>query len=597
MKTGDNPPASSPSPWEMAGLAAGILALSPQAGLGLRLMAPAGPVREAWLAGLRSLMSPDAPMRKMPANIADGAMLGGLDLAATLTAGRPVAEAGLLAGVDGGILLLAMAERMPASTAAKLAAVIDSGLVQVERDGLTRSQATRFATLALDEGLEEEAPPPALLERLAITLDLRALSHREIAPFPFTREDVMRAEALLPQVRMEDDVLTAFVSTSLALGIPSLRAVMQASDVARRLAALFGQDYVGEEEARLAAALVLAPRATRLPAPPQPEEAESAEPPPPEADDASDAAAPPPPNSEEENPAPLEDVVLDAAAAAIPPQLLAALLASGGAIRARSSGKGGQRQKAATRGRVIGTKAGDLRAGARLDVVETLRAAAPWQRLRSMGSAPTGRIAVRREDFRLARYKNHAETVTIFVVDASGSSALQRLGEAKGAVRLLLAECYVRRDQVALITFRGTGAEIALPPTRALTRAQRALAALPGGGGTPIAHALEEAEKLVDQVRRAGQTPMVVLMTDGKANVTRAGGAGRPQAQAEAMEAAKRLGASGVAAILIDTSPQPQKLAEELAGAMHARYLPLPRADAARVARAVSLIQKEGEAA
>jgi magnesium chelatase subunit D len=123
---------------------------------------------------------------------------------------------------------------------------------------------------------------------------------------------------------------------------------------------------------------------------------------------------------------------------------------------------------------------------------------------------PAPRVLVRRDDFRVQRLRERRETTTVFVVDASGSAALHRLAEAKGAIELLLAECYVRRDRVALIAFRGrpgaAGAELLLPPTRSLVRAKRSLADLPGGGGTPLAHGLDAARALAEDVSRRGGT-------------------------------------------------------------------------------------------
>jgi magnesium chelatase subunit D len=194
---------------------------------------------------------------------------------------------------------------------------------------------------------------------------------------------------------------------------------------------------------------------------------------------------------------------------------------------------------------------------------------------------------VRREDFRITRHKQRTGTTTIFVVDASGSSALHRLAEAKGAVELLLADCYVRRDRVALIAFRGRGAELLLPPTRSLVRAKRSLAGLPGGGATPLAAGIDAAVGLADAVRRKGDTPVVVMLTDGRANITRSGEGGRARAEDEALAAARGLRTAGLAALLIDTSPRPQPQAQRLAHEMHARYLPLPHADAAALSTAV----------
>ncbi|WP_230168475.1 VWA domain-containing protein, partial [Roseomonas sp. CECT 9278] len=248
-------------------------------------------------------------------------------------------------------------------------------------------------------------------------------------------------------------------------------------------------------------------------------------------------------------------------------------------------GRAGARHATPLRGRPAGTRQGELRAGARLALVDTLRAAAPWQRLRQRAGGP--RLVVKREDIRLRRFDAPQETTAIFVVDASGSAAMHRLAEAKGAVELLLADCYVRRDKVALIGFRGRAAEILLPPTASLVRAKRSLAGLPGGGGTPLAAGLDAARGMVDACRRAGRTPLLVLLTDGRANVARDGTGGRAQAEADALDAAKPLRIAAVPALLVDTAPRPQPFARDLAAAMGARYLPLPMADAARLSVAV----------
>ena len=181
-------------------------------------------------------------------------------------------------------------------------------------------------------------------------------------------------------------------------------------------------------------------------------------------------------------------------------------------------------------------------------------------------------------DFRVARFKQRTSTTTIFVVDASGSAAANRLAEAKGAVELLLAECYVRRDEVALIAFRGVAAEIVVPPTRSLVRAKRCLAGLPGGGATPLAAALDMAGAMARAIAKKGQSPLVVFLTDGKANMTRAGRPGAAEAEREAAIAARLFRSTGTAALVVDTSPRPRPHSERLADDMGARYLPLPYA-------------------
>jgi magnesium chelatase subunit D len=222
-----------------------------------------------------------------------------------------------------------------------------------------------------------------------------------------------------------------------------------------------------------------------------------------------------------------------------------------------------------------------------LSVIDTLRAAAPWQTIRRRAQAASRRLLIRPEDFRIKRFKDRSETTTIFVVDASGSSAIHRLAEAKGAVELLLADCYVRRDQVAVIAFRGQKAEVILPPTRSLVRAKRGLSGLPGGGGTPLATAIEASLDLALSIARKGETPVIVMLTDGKANIGRDGSPGREQAKTDAQAAAKMIATAGLPVMLIDTSPQPSEAAQEIAAIMHARYMPLPHAGAMQVSQVV----------
>jgi magnesium chelatase subunit D len=166
---------------------------------------------------------------------------------------------------------------------------------------------------------------------------------------------------------------------------------------------------------------------------------------------------------------------------------------------------------------------------------------------------------------------------------------LNRLAEAKGAVELLLADCYVRRDQVAVLAFRGKTAELLLPPTRSLARAKRSLGALPGGGGTPLATAIDAARELADLISRRGETPIVVLLTDGRGNIARDGSPGRAKAIEDAIAAARQMRLAGITALLLDTSPQPQPAAQALATEMGAAYVPLPYAGAQAVSRVVQL--------
>jgi magnesium chelatase subunit D len=311
----------------------------------------------------------------------------------------------------------------------------------------------------------------------------------------------------------------------------------------------------------------------------------------PEQDEAPDQQEPetPPEPQQTDSVQTLEDKILDAEKAALPPELLASLSAGLGPRRtARGGGKSGV-TASLTRGRPAGVRRGDIKHGARLSVIETLRAAAPWQKLRTAG--PGRKIAIRADDFRIKKFKEQPATVAIFAVDASGSAAVNRLAEAKGAIQLLLAECYVRRDQVALIAFRGQAAECLLPPTNALARAKRALAALPGGGPTPLAHGINAARAMADAERRKGHLPLLVLLTDGGANIGRDGKPGRAAAGADALAAAKLCAGAKISSLIVDTAIRPNPSVLKLAREMQGKYAPLPYADPARLTR---MIRAEG---
>ncbi|MEY2620121.1 MAG: magnesium chelatase ATPase subunit [Pseudomonadota bacterium] len=577
-------------------VAATLFAIDPVGLGGIVLRGPHGADRDTWLAWAAALLPAGTPQRRLPLNVGDTALLGGLDFAATLQAGRPVMQRGLLAQTDGGVVTLAMAERLTPGLAARLASVLDTGMVTVERDGLGQRLPARVGLIALDEGLDhDEQVPAALRERLALRVSAEAL--RGLQGLPPDAAAVAAARARLPDVQADDAYAQALCAAALALGVDSMRAPLMALRAARAAAALDGRGQVDEDDIALAARLVLAHRATRMPqaqADEEPQTAPQEPPPPPESQ--ADAPRDEHPDDREDDtvsPQELAERVVEAAQAAIPPGLLA-LIAMGERARggAPAGGRSGALQKGLHRGRPVGARRGEPRSGARLNLLETLRAAAPWQGLRARqatAATQTRRIHVRREDFHVTRFKQNTSTTAIFVVDASGSSALHRLAEAKGAVELLLADCYVRRDRVAVIAFRGAGADLLLPPTRSLARAKRSLAGLPGGGGTPLAAALDAARGLAESVRRAGDTPVVVMLTDGRANIARDGTPGRERAAQDALAAAAALRTCGASTLLLDTSPQPQAGAQALAQHMGAAYLPLPHADARAMSTAVRL--------
>jgi magnesium chelatase subunit D len=570
-------------PWTEALLAAALFAVDPGTG-GISLRALPGPVRDRYLGALRAYLPPGAPLRRVPLHVADDRLLGGLDLTATLQAGHPVAARGLLAEADGGVILLAMAERVSPGVAARLAAAMDTGAVVAEREGMAMRSPSVFGVVALDEGIADERPPPALVDRLAFLIDLEGIGLQDTAPPDYDAGHIKAARAQLPAVTMPDEILTALCGTAAALGVASTRALLLAVRAAQAAAALGGRKSVTEADAQAAARLVLAPRATTLPQAPEQPEASPAEEP-------GDDAAGNDNRSETEpgrNEQPMGDILLEAAKAAMPAGLMAQLLA-GQALKTRtpSTGGAGAMQQSRRRGRPVGVRRGDLKSGARLNLIETLRAAAPWQPIRRSAQGATQRVIVTQDDFRITRFRQRTETTTIFLVDASGSAALNRLAEAKGAVELVLADCYVRRDRVALIAFRGAGAELLLPPTNSLVRAKRSLAGLPGGGATPLAHGIDTAFTLADAVRRKGQSPVLVLLSDGRANIARDGQSGRDRAEADALAAGRAVRGANIACVVVDTSPRPAAQAKRLAGEMGALYLPLPYADAAALSRAV----------
>jgi len=590
-----------------AQLAAALLSMDPAGFGGALVRTSRYDAVERWLADLRAMLPPEAPITRLPLGIPDDRLLGGLDLAMTLAQGRPVAERGLLARTDGGVLILPCAERASGALISRLTEVLDTRIAVPRGHAVGAPQPARLGVIALDEGDgEDEHVAASLGDRLAFHL---LLEPGEFAAAPnelfVDAATVARARAAYAQVEISDQRVTSLVALAAAFGVPSLRAVALAVRAARGCAALDDRRSVNDDDCAAAAALVLGPRATQrplAPPPPPPEDEEPAAPEEPNEGEEPDPPDPPEPPSPPDDAPPddneslseeqmreLEELMIRAVQATLPVGLT--IDAPMRTARAGATGgRSGNDRSGGLRGRQVGTRRGDPRAGGRLDLLETLRAAAPWQKLRPAPAGDTGRVRVRvrSDDFRLRRLVEPAGTTAIFVVDASGSAAINRMAEAKGAVELLLAEAYSRRDEVGLVAFRGTQAEVLLPPTRAIAAAKRALVALPGGGGTPLASAIDRARDLVTQARRTGNDTVVVFLTDARANIARDGTPGRPQAESDALASAQALRAIGATTLLIDTSPRPTEIAKRLAAALGARYVALPRTDAQGIHRAVS---------
>lgn len=578
--------------WADVALAVRLLGVAPHALGGLWLHARPGPQRqlvESWLKSAADAAG--FPLHKVPLHITDDRLLGGVALAATLREGKLVTEHGLMSRADGGLVVASMAERIGSGVTSHLCAALDRGVLRLEREGMGEDVPARIGVVALDEGIDDEAAPPALVDRLAFHFDLERIDPRLL---PDETELPTTGGLGFDEVSLAPEVAEAICRAAVSLGITSLRAPLLAGRVARAHAALNGRTSVGEEDAATAARLVLGPRAVQLPAsaeePPEeepPEEQPPPEDPPPEE---------PPPEEPPEDATddalerPLDDVVLEAAESGIPEGLLDGLMLGRAPRGDSSSGPRGATKASTTGGRPAGIRPGVPRDGERLSVVDTLRAAAPWQRLRRAPDRAERRVEVRKHDFRVRRYQQRTETLVIFAVDASGSAALRRLAEAKGAVEQVLADCYVRRDHVALIGFRGTGADLLLPPTRSLARVRRRLAGMAGGGTTPLATGIDAALALAIDARRRGRAPIIVLMTDGRANVARDGRPEPARAAEDALASAAAVCRAEVRALFLDTAPRPRPRARAIADAMGARYLPLPYLDATGISQQVQAL-------
>jgi magnesium chelatase subunit D len=611
--------------WLRALQVAQLLVINPHGLGGVILRARSGPVRDRWLAYLNTVAQLGGmrlPLRKMPLGISDENLIGGIDLDQTLRTGKAVLRQGLLAQCDQQLLLMPMAERVEVGAVAKVVSALDNGFISIERDGQSRRIKSHFGVVALDEGIEDdEQPNEKIRQRAAFLLNLDVIGWRDI---PESDDDFLPdagslqyARENFSQVTVNEDSLNALVGVAEQLGVISIRALNLAINTAKCLAAFDREDEVTSMHLQRAIALVLSPRATRMPQSTSPEEGEI----PPESDeqpeneqDPIDQEPPPEDQSQEEEqeqenqedeedqepesntetPRALEDEILEAAQAAIPADLLARLADLADLKTPKGmGGKTGAVKVGRIRGRPLGNTPGMPEGGKTLSIIDTLRAAVPWQRIRraEMRAAGKtillGKIMLRKEDFRIKRYQERTQTLTMFIVDASGSSAMHRLAEAKGAVELLLAECYIRRDQVAVMSFRGNTAELILAPTRSLVKAKRALSGLPGGGGTPLSRAIDESFEVASASMRKGLTPALVFLTDGRANIAKDGSPGRPKAMEDAQQSARAASYYSFKSLWIDTSPQARDEGKAMAALLGSMYLPLPNAGANEVSQAI----------
>jgi magnesium chelatase subunit D len=585
-----------------------LLAVDPSLG-GVVIPASVGSGKSTLARAFARLLPEDTPFVELPINATEDRLLGGLDLEMVLATGKRVIEKGLLAKAHGGVLYVDSLNLLDSMISAQLIDTISRGAVIIEREGLSAVHEAKFMLVATFDPSDGEVRM-GLLDRIGIIVPFSAQSTAEVRAEVVRcvrakelehatdhaeaeqeetalRALILAARADLKKVVLYDEQLEALVQTALELGVEGNRADVFAAKVAVANAALNGETEVGDDDLKLAAKLVLLPRATRIPE----KEEERAEP-------TAPPQTPPPENGNNEesqtnepqlpSPEDLSNMLLETIETVLPESMLNLNFAQ------QRKGKSGKRGVAENkrRGKYIRAVSGSLQEG-KLALIPTLMAAAPWQRTRR--TEPQGRVKnrliIKKEDIRIKRFRDKAGTLFVFVVDSSGSMALNRMRQAKGAVSHLLQSAYIHRDQVALVAFRGKKAEVLLPPSQSVERAKRELDVLLTGGGTPLASALLTAWKTIVQMRdKSNLQATLVLITDGRANVALDQSQGdREKIQKELDELSALIRSDNIHSIVIDTQMnfltkgEAQQLAQKLGG----KYVYLPNARAEQIAQAI----------
>lgn len=568
-------------------------------------------LKNNWLNFLQKISPTNFPnLQKIPFNIELDSLVGGVDVSNSITTGNLIHKKGILSKNKKQIFVLKQAN--------KLSDVIISCIckeVDLELSGKNFFCERNTSFIAFDESSvdceqEEMATiSKSLIDRFGIVLNFPIFSSKKNYDWDFktpAKSKLKNARDLLPSIRLSDDDLQTLAATSLVLGIQSLRPVIFAANAARVNAAYEQRCKPNSDDITLAVRLVLLPRAVQLPDGSESDCNDD------ECDDNADENNNADSNVEETKNKNLtseqdtesgkkgenldsnisnnsDEKNVESIESKIPADLLSEL-AKGEINFSNSKKEGGGKmgievQNKIGKGRFFGAMKSKPGSNKRLNLLETIKASIPFQKIRKNNAhLPKNLfINIQPEDFRVFRRKSRRLVTTIFLVDASGSAAANRLGEAKGAVELLLSECYVRRDRVAVMTFRKTGSELILPPTRSLVRAKKTLIGLPGGGGTPLSTALDNCKILIQNLLSENQTPLLVLLTDGGANVGKDGKGGRKQAHADALRSAVEIKNLGIQSIFIDTGIASNENAMTISSSMGARYCPLPKVNSKKI--------------